>query len=155
MSQQWFHGRGSDITGPVSRTELTELAASGSVIATDMIWEDGVEDGVPASEVPDLFPAEVAVVAEAKPLAPMGHPDWINPHAQHQTDTKLGRATAGKSTSIMGQDGKTVKFRMKCEVCGRDDASFKTIPIPHGTARASFYCKKCRKRRDCEIHGHF
>ncbi|HEX3150630.1 MAG TPA: DUF4339 domain-containing protein [Gemmataceae bacterium] len=155
MSLQWFYGRGSDITGPVSRAELSELASSGGVLATDMVWQDGVEDGIRASDVPELFPAAVAVVEEAKPLAPMGHPDWINPLARPEAETKPGRAVAGKATSIIGQDGKTVKFRMKCDLCGRDDASFKTIPIPHGTARASFYCKKCRKRRDGEIHGYY
>ena len=47
---------------------------------------------------------------------------------------------------IIGQDGKTVKFRMKCTTCGKEDSSWKSIPIPHGVARAGFYCTKCRKR---------
>ena len=50
-------------------------------------------------------------------------------------------------------DGKTVKFRMKCTICGKEDSSWKSISIPRGMARSSFFCPKCRKRQDCELQG--
>ena len=65
-----------------------------------------------------------------------------------------GFAVAGKGAVIVSQDGATVKYRMKCTTCGHEDASWKSIPIPHGTARSGFFCRKCRKRRDAEIHGY-
>ena len=43
---QWFYGRGSDITGPVTGPELSGLAAGGTLLPTDTVWRDGVEDGV-------------------------------------------------------------------------------------------------------------
>ena len=41
MTNQWFYGRGSDITGPVSSTELAGLAASGQVLPSDTVWLEG------------------------------------------------------------------------------------------------------------------
>ena len=143
MADQWFYGRGSDITGPLSGPELSGLAAGGTLLPTDTVWREGVEDGVPAAQVLDLFPAAVKPDA-ATPKTPAGY----------RTVTTRGRAVAGTGAMIIGQDGKTVKFRMKCTTCGKEDSSWKSIPIPHGTARAGFYCTKCRKRRDAEIHGY-
>jgi hypothetical protein len=61
---------------------------------------------------------------------------------------------AGKGVVIVGQDGATVKYRMKCSTCGREESSWKSIAIPRGTTRTGFFCPKCRKRRDGEIHGY-
>lgn len=141
MADQWFYGRGSDITGPVTGPELSGLAAGGTVLPTDTVWRDGVEEGVPAGQVPDLFPAQPVAPT---PTAPAGY----------RAMTTNARAVAGKGAMIIGQDGKTVKFRMKCTTCGKEDSSWKSIAIPHGVARAGFYCAKCRKRRDAEIYGY-
>jgi hypothetical protein len=91
--------------------------------------------------VPDLFPAAPVAPTAAAP-------------AGYRTMTTNARAVAGKGAMIIGQDGKTVKFRMKCTTCGKEDSSWKSIAIPHGVARAGFYCAKCRKRRDAEIYGY-
>jgi hypothetical protein len=128
MPDLWFYGRGADITGPVAGPELARLAAGGTVLPTDTVWRDGVEDGVPAARVPGLFPLAPAV--------------------------RSARAVAGNGVVIVGQDGVSVKYRGKCTACGREEAGWKTIPIPRGTARVGFFCPKCRKRRDGEIHGH-
>lgn len=144
MNDLWFYGRGSDITGPVTGLELSGLVAGGGVIQTDTIWHDTTEDGIPAGQMPDLFPP-VAVVA---PVAAKAFVNGMLPDAKRK-----GRATAGKGVILVGQDGKTVKYKGKCATCGREDASWKTIPIPHGTTRVGFFCAKCRKRRDGEVHG--
>lgn len=138
MSDLWFYGRGADISGPVSMPELSALVAGGGVLPTDTVWRDGVEEGVPAANVPDLFP-------NASP-APMA--------GTRAAPAKNARATAGKGVVIMGQDGKTVKYRGKCTTCGHEDSSWKTIAIPRGTTRIGFFCPKCKKRRDGEIHGY-
>ena len=138
MSDLWFYGRGEDISGPVSMPELTGLVAAGGVLPTDTIWKDGVEEGVPAAQVPELFPAAAPAQMAGTRAAP----------------AKNARATAGKGVVLMGQDGKTVKFKGKCTTCGHEDNNWKTIPIPRGTTRTGFFCSKCKKRRDGEIHGY-
>lgn len=175
MIDQWYYGRGTDITGPVTGRELSALAVSGEIIVTDTIWQEGNENGVKASRVRHLFPVasavidivtpvavaistvEPAIVAVAVPVAPVVDPTVAPPleafsPVQRQVP-KNARATAGKGVVIVGQDGKTVKYKMKCSVCGYEDSSWKSIQIPRGVHRTTFYCTKCRKKRDGEIHG--
>jgi GYF domain 2 len=199
MPVQWYYGRGADITGPVSGRELSDLAASGEIVPTDTVWQEGVEAGVAAGKVKNLFrsathradrlasapatPApDVALAvapkagdqpgvmpldppaaapdpeagAEVIPTDPVPTATEVPPTAGWSTTRatpKTARAVAGKGVVIVGQDGATVKYRMKCTTCGREDSSWKSIPIPRGVARVAFFCSKCRKRRDVEIHG--
>jgi GYF domain 2 len=184
MGFQWFYGRGSDISGPVSDGELVELAASGKVLPSDTVWRQGREAGVSAAKVRYLFaapvpiaPASVATVPESNVqtvglTTALPEPDDVNLVATPAADepvsaesaiipppvpppapARSARAIAGKGTVIVGQDGKTVKFRMKCTICGKEDSSWKSLPIPRGIARSSFFCPKCRKRQDCELQG--
>jgi hypothetical protein len=37
MADEWFYGRGSDITGPVTGPELSGLAAGGTLLPTDTV----------------------------------------------------------------------------------------------------------------------
>jgi hypothetical protein len=64
------------------------------------------------------------------------------------------RAVGGKGVMIVGQDGVNVKYRKKCTVCGHEDSSWNTMPIPTGSTRVGFFCPKCKKRRDGEIQGY-
>lgn len=160
MVDQWYYWCESDVLGPFTGQQLADLAAAGTILPTDTIWKDGVEAGVQASKVHNLFPAATeapvavaappaAVVAEAAPTAAVA-PGWGS--VNQPTGHKL-RATAGKGAIIVGQDGKTVKFRKKCTTCGFEDSSWKCIPITRGTSRHSFYCPKCRKGRHVEVNG--
>jgi hypothetical protein len=160
MTDQWHYGRGADITGPVSGAELSDLATSGRLRPTDTVWEDGVEAGVPAGQVEYLFSAAALMADEAAPDAaaaaadpPVAAPPPA-PAAVPPPPRKTARASAGKGAVLVGQDGTTVKFRGKCPTCRREDASWKSVPIPRGTLRTSFFCPKCRKRQDVEIHGY-
>jgi hypothetical protein len=230
MAIQWYYGRGTDITGPLSGRQLADLANSGTVLPTDTVWQDSVEMGVPATRVKNLFthapadaaaqgagapPAEVSsqLLQEVAPLPPEGltaldrlegsppppdvetiptvsvgetqpqglvsaesttpggaAPEAIPDDAElipleeppqatatqppaQQVRGRKARATAGKGVMIVAQDSTNVKYRMKCTACGYEDTSWKTMPITRGMTRLSFFCPKCRKRRDGEIHG--
>lgn len=148
MTDQWYYGRGADITGPVSGLELADLAAGGGLLPTDTVWEGGAEDGVPAGQVEYLFSAAALIGDEPAPVA-AAPAAVVAPPAK-----KTGRAMAGKGAVLVGQDGTTVKYRGKCTTCGREEAGWKSIAIPRGTHRASFFCAKCRRRRDVEIYGY-
>src|SRR5262245_58233179 len=163
MPGQWYYGRGADIAGPVSDRELSDLAASDDLLPTDTVWREGVEAGVPAGKVKNLFrfaphpparpspdpvtPApDVAVSEESTaaneptaklPVASPGPearaeviPTGPAPEAEipptpgwstKPPNPKTARAVPGKGVVIIGQDGATVKFRMKCTTCGRED----------------------------------
>jgi hypothetical protein len=94
--------------------------------------------------LPETQATGAPIPAESAPVPPV---------VQRPPPAKAARAVAGKGTVIVGQDGKTVKYRMKCVTCGKEDSSWKSISIPRGLARSSFFCPKCRKRQEVEIHG--
>jgi hypothetical protein len=67
MADQWhYQTRGGKQVGPVSGTELRQLAASGQLSPTDLVWKDGMGAWVPASSIKGLFnsnPAPLLVSA--------------------------------------------------------------------------------------------
>jgi GYF domain 2 len=173
MGARWFYGRGPDITGPVSSAELSGLAAAGQVLPTDTVWQEGTEDGVPAANVRNLFrevtappaadapapaaaeePAPAAPPTAEPPVEPAAEPAAAAEAPAWKAPPKGGRAVAGKGVVLIAQDGSTVKYRGKCGTCGREDSSWKSIPIPRGSTRVGFFCPKCRKRREGEILGY-
>jgi hypothetical protein len=98
--------------------------------------------------------AEASPAEADKPATPVAAPEqkpsWDSGRA---ATAGKARATAGKGTSIVGQDGKSVKFRMNCTKCNFQDSSWQTMVIARGTTRRTFYCKKCRKRCSVELYG--
>ena len=64
-----------------------------------------------------------------------------------------GRATAVKGAVIISQDGEYVKYRKKCTQCGHEDSCTRAIPITNGVTRDTFFCTKCRKKREVVIQG--
>jgi hypothetical protein len=183
MPNQWYYGRGADISGPVSDKELFDLATEGTVLRTDTVWRDDNQNGVPAERVRNLFVhMAVTPVIESAPVAGLtAAPDaksseplqqetqgedspgppkpnepaaYVSPPTIQSPPTRPARASAGKGAVIVSQDGKNVRYRGKCTTCGHEDTSWKTMAIPRGTTRATFYCTKCRKRRDIEINGY-
>jgi len=114
------------------------------------------ELNVPAVTLTTALPEPDDVHLVATPAASEPIPAetaTVPPTVPHPAPARAARAIAGKGTVIVGQDGKTVKFRMKCTICGKEDSSWKSLPIPRGIARSSFFCPKCRKRQDCELQG--
>lgn len=148
MTGLWYYGRGAELFGPYTGWQVADLADAGTVLRSDTVWEDGSEDGVPADTIPHLFPA--AAVA-AKPSAPAYVP-FSTPAYSPPPDIPR-RAVAGLGAVICGQDGKTVRFTKKCTTCGKEDRSTSTATIVRGTMRTGFFCPKCRRRRQVEIHG--
>jgi hypothetical protein len=179
VTEQWYYWHEYEILGPFSGKQLVDLASAGNILPDDIVWKDGVECGVPARQVNHLFtapspptlapestangtnpttgtaeggkPAEGASVPSASPVDEPVKSSWDRGRA---TSGGKARAVAGTGTIIVGQDGVTVKFRMKCTVCGFEDSSWKSKTITRGTTRLPFYCPKCRKRCNVEIHGH-
>jgi hypothetical protein len=55
MAEAWYYARDANRIGPFSGSQLKNLAALGSILRTDTIWKEGVEKGVLASKVKNLF----------------------------------------------------------------------------------------------------
>jgi hypothetical protein len=54
MKMQWYYSNNATQMGPVAEAELRAMLASGKVNATDMVWQEGMKDWLPASSVPGL-----------------------------------------------------------------------------------------------------
>jgi len=55
MSDHWYYTKGKQQTGPVDFTKLKELATTGQIAATDLVWKAGMLSWLPASDVPGLL----------------------------------------------------------------------------------------------------
>jgi hypothetical protein len=73
MPENWFYMKGADKHGPVTSTKLRELAESGQLLPTDLVWREGMGDWKRARKIDGLFEAtgSKAVSATApKPASP-------------------------------------------------------------------------------------
>jgi hypothetical protein len=63
MASQWYYGERDNRQGPFTDQQLRALADQGRIQPTDMIWKQGIEQGVPAHRVKNLLVAGAATVA--------------------------------------------------------------------------------------------
>jgi hypothetical protein len=70
MADEWYFGWGAHRFGPFSEGQLIELAQRGRILRSDTVWKGGIERGIVAEKVGNLFstmPAETPA-AETKKL---------------------------------------------------------------------------------------
>lgn len=53
----WYYAKGNRQLGPVSSTELKQLAESGQLVADDLVWREGMVEWIAADKVKGLFDA--------------------------------------------------------------------------------------------------
>ena len=51
MTSQWYYASGGKTFGPISAEELQELARSGGLSASDLVWREGMTDWVSAASI--------------------------------------------------------------------------------------------------------
>lgn len=180
MADAYYFTRDDLRRGPYSAREMRKLAASGDILQTDTVWRTGLRVGTKAERIPNLFPPTVTepapalvpsleevAVSEVVPVMPepvvtaaaLEEPVAETPSAPpvkalaYETPARKGTARAGKGATIVGQDGVNVKFKKKCTTCGFEAPSWQTSPIRNGVIRAVFFCIKCKKSREVEVHG--
>jgi GYF domain 2 len=163
MSGGWYYAHEDQPKlGPYSGEVLKELAASGTILPTDTVWKAGVEEGVEAHLVKNLFAAPAAPVAPVIVKLESNGDEGTIPFADEaMAKEKTSRpklktratATAVKGATIVSQDGVDARYRMMCSKCGHADSSCRTIKIMPRTTKSGFFCPKCKKRREVVIQG--
>src|SRR4051794_39061917 len=68
MADQWYYTQGDQRHGPADINRLKQLAASGALHATDLVWKEGMAEWAYAAAIPGLFPAGTPV--PTAPTAP-------------------------------------------------------------------------------------
>ncbi|MDB5298672.1 MAG: hypothetical protein JWO87_335, partial [Phycisphaerales bacterium] len=76
---QWYFSQAGAQQGPVALGQLQQMVAMGRVKPTDLVWQAGMPQWVPAGNVPSLFGADAAPppipvlsVGYYNPMAPPG-----------------------------------------------------------------------------------
>jgi hypothetical protein len=77
MADQWFYARDANRLGPFTSAQLRELAVAGQIQPTDTVWKAGIERGVPAEKVKNLFPP--AQADAGRPPAPTAEAPAVSP----------------------------------------------------------------------------
>lgn len=62
MAAEWYYVKNKQRVGPVPFERLKQLASSGQLLPTDMVWQQGMAKWTPASSVDGLFPPTVQVM---------------------------------------------------------------------------------------------
>lgn len=73
----WYYSKNGIQIGPIAEEELLEKSKSGEVIATDLIWKEGMGDWKPLGEVPEFqgsLPAAVTPAPGQSGSVPMPQP---------------------------------------------------------------------------------
>ncbi|MCA9113491.1 MAG: DUF4339 domain-containing protein [Planctomycetaceae bacterium] len=69
---QWYYAREGKQLGPVSFSQLKQLASDGRLQPGDLVWKQGNPDWMPATAVPELFAAVPMPGSGAHPTIPRG-----------------------------------------------------------------------------------
>jgi hypothetical protein len=78
MSTDWHYSSKGKKVGPVSESEIRSLATSGRLSASDLVWQTGQPDWVPASSVPGLFPGPPPLPSSGRThVRPSGNKKWV------------------------------------------------------------------------------
>lgn len=96
----YFVGKNGQQTGPFSVEQLREMAASGQLNGTDLVWREGMAEWQPASTLPGVFPGSPGAVdlpagnpaplVQATVLPPLGGPGGPKTNGMALTGMILG-----------------------------------------------------------------
>lgn len=83
MESQWYYSRQGQRVGPVTASQLRDLAAAGTLASTDLVWKDGLKEWIEARRVMGLFPQGDDLAAPVSQIRPgsVGRVDTI--HSVH------------------------------------------------------------------------
>jgi len=65
VADEWYYTQQGQQQGPVAAAQLKQLAVSGRLLPTDLVWKEGLANWVPASSARGLFPQSPASGAVA------------------------------------------------------------------------------------------
>lgn len=100
MANQWFYLKNSARFGPVSDTELRQLALSGQIRASDKIWKEGMQDWSVAGNLKGLFKQPPPLQKNPNtppPLPPQ--PNESNNNDDLQVDIKVNQLMPGNENN--------------------------------------------------------
>jgi|GEM_PF-5809644 len=98
MTAEWHYSKDGQEHGPVSASDLKNLAKSGDLLPSDLIWKEGMAEWKPASNVKGLF-ASTPVPAAESPKASPSSPQIKVPPILPETAQKQSLVEAAKDAA--------------------------------------------------------
>jgi len=112
MEDQWYYTGQKQRMGPVSEGQLRQLASTGQLKPTDLVWKQGMASWRPASEVAGLFPPSIS--DEPPPLPLDGLPPTL---AESEQLTQPG-SPLPRSEPVAPESSAR---KLRCLKCGADN----------------------------------
>lgn len=106
MAEAWFVGSEGHRSGPFSADVLREMAVSGRLAPTDLVWREGMAAWAPATSVPGLF-------ATSRPIVAPSLSD--NPYAAPGRD-RTGSGPAADAAVTLGLASRPYSFSAAFEL---------------------------------------
>ncbi len=100
METRWYYTEQGQRLGPVSSTQLKQLAASGRLQPSDMLWKEGMAQWAAASQVNGLFSAATKAATVPPPI-PV--PSTLTPDSSDLPQSSAPSAEQHVSPSELGQ----------------------------------------------------
>ncbi len=84
---QWYYSKNGVQLGPISDSDIRAKFASGEILASDLVWREGMRDWLPAAKVVELASVshaqtgnpEAPPVFGGSPVSPYSPPSTISP----------------------------------------------------------------------------
>lgn len=74
MAEQWYYTRQGQRFGPLNTEQMRQLAVTGQLQQSDLVWTDGMAEWTPAGRFTQLFAAAAAAPPGGVPGMPAGSP---------------------------------------------------------------------------------
>ncbi|MHC4796503.1 MAG: DUF4339 domain-containing protein, partial [Planctomycetota bacterium] len=85
---EWYYHKNNQQMGPISSQELKQLAQTGELKPTDLVWKEGMDNWAPAQQVHTLFPqGAINTPPPSPPPRPIGVSD--NAKQSHEIDYEI------------------------------------------------------------------
>jgi hypothetical protein len=129
MGDEYYYSQAGQRCGPVPGEQLKQLAASGQLQPTDLIWKEGMPGWIAAAKVKGLFPAPPEPNRVADHTAPAG------PASRQQDASSAERPSAADAARVQARQAKDAAIAAG----GHALAAFKVlIRNPVGGLRDAF-----------------
>lgn len=155
MKHEWFYMKGANKHGPVNSSRLRELADSGQLLPTDLVWREGMNDWKRARKIDGLFDAVSQPQKQADPWqVPVKTPPKRPPAPP--SNMFVIQTAAGPSSPPPADDQPAVDRMFQCPYCRRemiDDPSLAGMAVacPH-CGQNSSKCLSAAPKRSPGLH---
>ena len=131
MATEWFYERNGERQGPVSGSELKQMAKNGDLQPDNLVWKEGMPEWKSASSIKELFPQAAAVrQPPSLPPLPSKSPVAVRKAGSNKALLVIGVAGGGFLMMMFlccgvlgfmgGSDGEARRSRTTAEVPAED-----------------------------------